>query len=281
MPLPQFNISSSPYNLFICNSNSQSIAETADVHMKHQSITSLHSVERFSSYLSSLNITLPHDSKAIFGKDSPLAQPYYLDNHVIGNRFCALPMEGWDATPSGQPSELTQRRWENFGRSGAKLIWGGEAIAVRYDGRGNPNQLYFSDLNLPALQTLHDQLVAAHHRAFGVTNDLLVGVPLTHSGRVSRPTEWNRPEPKILYHHPILDQRLGLTTDHPVLTDHELDDIVHDFVQAAVWSRQLGFHFVGIKHCHGYLATNYSVRPHDQVAMEDFSRIAPDSFEKS
>lgn len=221
---------------------------------KYQAVTSLHSIERFNSYISSLPITLPHDSEIIFGNKSPLAQPYYLDNHVIGNRFCALPMEGWDATPTGQPSELTQRRWENFGRSGAKLIWGGEAVAVRYDGRGSPNQLYFSESNLPALQTLRDRLVAAHHAAFGVTNDLLVGIQLTHSGRVSRPTDWNRPEPKILYHHPILDQRLGLSTNYPVLTDQELDEIVHDFVQAAVWSKQLGFHFVDIKHCHGYLS---------------------------
>jgi 2,4-dienoyl-CoA reductase-like NADH-dependent reductase (Old Yellow Enzyme family) len=222
--------------------------------MKKQSISSLHSVASFSTYSSSLNITLPHDSETIFGKDSPLAQSYYLDNHEIGNRYCALPMEGWDATPTGQPSELTQRRWENFGRSGAKLIWGGEAVAVRYDGRGSPNQLYFSESNLPALQTLRDQLVAAHQTAFGVTHDLLVGIQLTHSGRVSRPTAWNRPEPKILYHHPILDQRLGLTADYPVLTDEELDEIVRDFIQAAVWSKQLGFHFVDIKHCHGYLS---------------------------
>jgi 2,4-dienoyl-CoA reductase-like NADH-dependent reductase (Old Yellow Enzyme family) len=222
--------------------------------MNYRSISSLPSLDMFSSYLSSLNIALPHDSEIIFGKHSPLAQPYNLEDRVIGNRFCALPMEGWDATSMGQPSELTQRRWENFGRSGAKLIWGGEAVAVKYDGRGSPNQLYFSESNLPALQTLRDQLVAAHHAAFGVTSDLLVGIQLTHSGRVSRPTEWNCPEPKILYHHPILDQRLGLTTDSPVLTDQELDEIIRDFVQAAVWSEHIGFHFVDIKHCHGYLS---------------------------
>ena len=39
---------------------------------------------------------------------------------------------------TGEPSELTVRRWRHFGRSGAKLIWGGEAVAVRHDGRANP-----------------------------------------------------------------------------------------------------------------------------------------------
>jgi Asp-tRNA(Asn)/Glu-tRNA(Gln) amidotransferase A subunit family amidase len=28
---------------------------------------------------------------------------------------------------------------KNFGKSGAKMIWGGEAVAVRHDGRANPN----------------------------------------------------------------------------------------------------------------------------------------------
>ena len=45
------------------------------------------------------------------------------------------------ARATGEPSDLTRRRWRNFGISGAKLMWGGEAVAVRHDGRANPNQL--------------------------------------------------------------------------------------------------------------------------------------------
>ena len=43
--------------------------------------------------------------------------------------------------PTGEPSDLTRRRWRHFGQSGAKLIWGGEAVAVRPEGRANPHQL--------------------------------------------------------------------------------------------------------------------------------------------
>ena len=50
-------------------------------------------------------------------------------------------MEGWDCERDGKPSENTKRRWRRFGLSGAKLIWGGEACAVRPDGRANPKQL--------------------------------------------------------------------------------------------------------------------------------------------
>ena len=75
-------------------------------------------------------------------RTAPLAQPYCLDNgFTIGNRFCILPMEGWDGTADGRPTELTTRRWKNFGLSGAKLIWGGEAVAVQPDARANPDSV--------------------------------------------------------------------------------------------------------------------------------------------
>ena len=57
------------------------------------------------------------------------------------NRFAILPMEGWDGTDDGRPTDLVRRRWARFGTSGAGLVWGGEAFAVRPDGRANPHQL--------------------------------------------------------------------------------------------------------------------------------------------
>ena len=68
--------------------------------------------------------------------------------------------------------ELTRRRWRNFGISGAKLIWGGEAVAVRHDGRANPNQLLMTrgerSRRSPACATT---LVAAHRERFGANAD--------------------------------------------------------------------------------------------------------------
>ena len=48
--------------------------------------------------------------------------------------MCILPMEGWDGTTTGGISEEMKRRWERFGASGAKLICGAEAMAVRRQG---------------------------------------------------------------------------------------------------------------------------------------------------
>src|SRR5688572_15502473 len=106
-------------------------------------------------------------------------------------------MEGWDGTAGGEPTDLTTRRWQNFGKSGAKLIWGGEAVAVRHDGRANPRQLMLTARTLPAIARLREQLIAAHVERFGAgaDADLYVGLQLTHSGRFSKPDRHERPEP--------------------------------------------------------------------------------------
>jgi len=166
-------------------------------------------------------------------------------------------MEGWDGTDDGAPTENTKRRWLNFGRSGAKLIWGGEAVAVRHDGRANPNQLMIQENTLKGHEELRTALVGVHREQFGSTDDLVVGLQLTHSGRFARPNIKTKLEPKILYHHPLLDDIFGVDPDQPVLTDAEIEALIADFVVAAKRAYQVGFDFVDIKHCHGYLGHEF------------------------
>ncbi len=166
-------------------------------------------------------------------------------------------MEGWDGTPDGYPTDLVFRRWRRFGESGAKLIWGGEAVAVRRDGRANPRQLMIDARTLPDLARLRQALVIAHRDRYGSADDLLIGLQLTHSGRFARPGSAGLPEPKILYHHPLLDRRLNLPEDYPLMTDDEIAGLVEDFVRAAVLAQQIGFDFVDLKHCHGYLGHEF------------------------
>ena len=162
-------------------------------------------------------------------------------------------MEGWDATTDGNPTESTLRRWRRFGRSGAKLIWGGEAVAVTEEGRANPNQLLIAPHTEKGLARLREGLIEEHRLVTGSDDGLLIGLQLTHSGRFSRPHQIDRAEPRIAYHHPILDARVGLSRESPVLTDSEIDAIIEKFCAAATTARKLGFDFVDIKHCHGYL----------------------------
>src|ERR1035441_2627877 len=227
------------------------------VSRSYRRVATLKSSDDFAGYLAQLGLSLGFDREVACGEDSPFQQPYELGDCRIGNRFCVLPMEGWDGTPDGEPSDLTLRRWRHFGESGAKLIWGGEAVAVRHDGRANPNQLLLNESTMLSIEALRRELVGAHAVQFGSTSDLLVGLQLTYSGRFAQPNQKGVREPRILYHHPLLDPRVGIGPDGPCLSDADIDGIVESFVRAAVLAQAAGFAFVDIKHCHGYLGHEF------------------------
>jgi 2,4-dienoyl-CoA reductase-like NADH-dependent reductase (Old Yellow Enzyme family) len=216
-------------------------------------ISTLKTADLFRARIDELNLPLPFDETMGAGPESVLSQPLNSTCGPIGNRWCILPMEGWDGTSDGRPTDLTRRRWKNFGLSGAKLIWGGEAVAVREDGRANPNQLMINAQTLPHLIELREILEATHRQHFGTTNDLLIGLQLTHSGRFARPSDKRRLLPQIAYRHPILDAKFGITQETPLLTDDDLKRLIDDFVNAAKLASAAGYRWVDIKHCHGYL----------------------------
>jgi NADPH2 dehydrogenase len=218
---------------------------------------SLKDVRRFQDHLRALDLQILCDSQIVAGTQSPLRWPLERGPFKIGNRIAVQPMEGWDATPDGAPSENTVRRWQRFGRSGGKLIWGGEAVAVSHEGRANPNQLLAAPRMQQGLAHLRTVLRDEHILTTGTDDGLVIGLQLTHSGRYCRPNEHTRPEPRILYHHPLLDRRLKLPPDYPLLTDGEIESIIEDFHRAACMAWQLGFDFVDIKHCHGYLGHEF------------------------
>jgi 2,4-dienoyl-CoA reductase-like NADH-dependent reductase (Old Yellow Enzyme family) len=219
-------------------------------------IPSLKTVEDFRNHAASLGIDLPCDEAIISGFASPLAQPLEhvrINGKIIGNRYAVQPMEGWDGTTTGGITEDVLRRWQRFGQSGAKLIFGGEAMAVRPDGRANPNQLVINEENQAGLAKLRETLVSAHKEFHEKTEDLVVGFQLTHSGRFCKPNDKFRLEPRVAYRHPLLDSKFNVTSDTQVWKDHELEALVLDYVKAARIAWDAGADFVDIKHCHGYL----------------------------
>ncbi|MDF1514578.1 MAG: NADH:flavin oxidoreductase, partial [Anaerolineae bacterium] len=224
----------------------------------YRRLATLRTPDAFRSYLKHENISLQFDDQILVGRDSPLGQPVkYKQNTIIGNHFCVQPMEGWDGHTDGTPTDLTFRRWKRFGQSGAKLIWGGEAVAVQPDGRANPNQLMINPKTVKELSNLRNALIVEHADHFGNTDDLLIGLQLTHSGRFARPYDKARLEPKILYHHPLLDPKFGTNPDQPVMTDATIAQLIETFISSAKLAYQAGFHFVDLKHCHGYLGHEF------------------------
>jgi NADPH2 dehydrogenase len=205
-------------------------------------VATFRTFDAFASHLERLGIELPVDEHV--DPHGALASPVAFTDAGAGvlrapNRFVALPMEGWDGTTEGGATDLVRRRWSRIGSGGAGIVWG-EATAVHPDGRANPNQLVSSDETLDDLASLRALLAP----------DQICGLQLTHSGRWSRPH--GSPAPRIAYRHPLLDERVGATDAH-VFTDEELDELAELYVVAAIRARDAGFHFVDVKHCHGYL----------------------------
>jgi NADPH2 dehydrogenase len=216
-------------------------------------VASLKNAEAFGRHLAASGIDLAFDQELAPAGASPLAAPFEAGGANVGNRFAILPMEGWDGTTDGRPSDLTSRRWRRFGQSGAKLIWGGEAVSVRPEGRANPHQLMLTPATAGAIGALRDELLASHAEHFGATaaDDLYIGLQLTHSGRFAKWRAQDRPDPIVAYAHPLLDKRFPNGVHQ--ISDDELDRLVDDFVNASRLAAELGFDFVDIKHCHGYL----------------------------
>jgi 2,4-dienoyl-CoA reductase-like NADH-dependent reductase (Old Yellow Enzyme family) len=191
--------------------------------------------------LAELGVDLPLDIEV--DPAGSLAQPLVVTDASAGtltlaNRFAVLPMEGWDGTTDGRPTDLVRRRWRRFGTSGCGLVWG-EATAVRPDGRANPNQLVIDETTVDDIADLRSLLDPTQ----------VAGMQLTHSGRYARPVDV--PTPRTAYEHPILDGRVGADASN-VFADEELDELAEQYIAAAVLAQQAGFAFVDVKHCHGY-----------------------------
>jgi 2,4-dienoyl-CoA reductase-like NADH-dependent reductase (Old Yellow Enzyme family) len=219
-------------------------------------IPTLKTVADFRNHIAALGIELPCEDSVIAGAASPLALPVEnvtVNGKRIGNRVAIQPMEGWDGTTTGGVTEEMIRRWKRFGESGAKLIFGGEAMAVRADGRANPNQIILNEENKAGITQLRETLIAAHQQRYGMADDLVIGFQLTHSGRFCRPNDKKRWESRVAYRHPILDRKFNVTSDEQILSDGEIEELIQCYIRAANIAAEIGADFVDIKHCHGYL----------------------------
>ncbi len=242
-------------------------------------LTALKNPSAFRERTAALNLDLPVEDVIAKAPHSPLSQTIRIGAFEVGNRYCIQPMEGWDATTDGKPTEDVIRRWERFGTSGAKFLWGMEAMAVRPDGRANPNQIVLSSENVPLIRAAVDRALEAHRRRFGSADDLLWGYQLTHSGRFARPHDKSVLEPSLVYRHPILDDRFHLPAAQPVLSDDDIRRLIDDYVSAAVLAEKSGAPFVDIKQCHGYLGHEFLsafIRPgpYGGESLEERTRFA-------
>ena len=132
------------------------------------------------------------------------------------------------------------------------------------EARANPNQTLATSSNRAGLTALLEALVTTHRERCGDTSDVWVGLQLTHSGRFCRPD--GPPRPRLAYHNPLLDAKFGIDPRDAslVMSDDEVERLIDAYVAAARLAREVGFHFVDVKACHGYLLHEFlsaHVRP--------------------
>ncbi len=173
---------------------------------------------------------------------SSLFEPRSVEGFHVPNRLVVQPMEGYDSSADGAPSELTRRRYLRYASGGSGMIWY-EAVAISHEGRSNPNQLWINEGNVRSYASLNDDVRREAEKS-GI-RPLLV-IQLTDSGRYSKPD--GKPMPRAAASNSILDR-----TEPYLLTDDDLKRIQDQYIAAAKLSAASGFDAIDIKACHGYL----------------------------
>lgn len=211
--------------------------------MRHFNYRTLSDLQQATEQLGLRHVQFEPDPEKI---KAALARPVQVGGFRVGNSIAIHPMEGCDGKLNGEPDELTFRRYQRFGRGGAKLIWF-EATAVREEGRANTRQLWIHEGSLREMARLREVCEKAHQEVFGSTSDLLMPLQLTHSGRYAVPKRI------IAYHNPAVDAKFHVAADYPVISDDELERLEDDYVAAARLALRAGYRAVDLKVTHGYL----------------------------
>lgn len=165
-----------------------------------------------------------------------------IHNKRIKNRVVIQPMEGADCNFNGAPSELTRKKYLNFAKSGAGIIWF-EACAVCEEGKTNLRQMFLTEENVCEFRSLLDEMREISIRENGFAP--LTILQLTHSGRQSI-------RPMIAYRNPVYEEKRPVD-DSMIVSDEYLDGLPDQFIHSARLAYEAGFDGVDVKCCHGYL----------------------------
>ncbi len=114
-------------------------------------VATLKTPEAFRLHLEAGGIPLAFDDALVSPSGSPLARPLEADGLRAGNRFCILPMEGWDGTADGHPTRADPEALAELRPLGgeAHLGRGGGRRAPRRPGEPLPARDRRSHLGVP------------------------------------------------------------------------------------------------------------------------------------
>jgi 2,4-dienoyl-CoA reductase-like NADH-dependent reductase (Old Yellow Enzyme family) len=191
-----------------------------------------------------------------FSEDiSILKTPLEVYDFYIPNRIAIQPIEAADADEMGKPTNRTYRRYIEYAKGCAGLIWF-EACAVDFpEARTHESMLVISEENLEAFKRIVVNVKKTSEESLkknGFDNRAFLVLQLSHAGRY-RILKSGR-SPAMAFRFPEADEAFGITADvGRVISDSELEDLMNSFVQASIYASEAGFDAVDIKACHGYL----------------------------
>lgn len=206
-------------------------------------------LEDLKSELKRLSIPIPISSNT-----ENLNEAIQSKQIIIPNRLSIQPMEGFDATLNGAPSDLTFRRYKRYAKSGVGLIWF-EATAISDDCRSNDHQLVLSEDNVKNFKQLISLIRDQCDRtleSLGYKNKCCLILQLNHSGRYSK--QDGKKYPIRAFHNNELDYAISVKReDGIIISDDKLKEIEDIWIYKTILAKEAGFDGVDIKACHGYL----------------------------
>lgn len=165
-----------------------------------------------------------------------ISTPIRIGKKEAPNRIVFQPMECNDADASGDPSDLSIKRYRRFAEGGAGIIFT-ESMTITSESRARKSQLSITEQNAKGLERLVSKMRE-------VNGNSLVLFQLNQSGQLSQAAF-----SKVISVYPTRNP------DIHVLTEKEIDQIGDNFVKAAVIAKQVGADGIDFKHCHGYVCT--------------------------
>ncbi|MBD3197265.1 MAG: flavin oxidoreductase/NADH oxidase [Candidatus Lokiarchaeota archaeon] len=199
--------------------------------------------------LKDLNIDMQFEKNVEYCK-----QPLTIGHLIVPNRLSIQPMEGFDATETGSPTKLTERRYLRYATGGAGLIWF-EATALDHNCKSNPHQLVLTNNNLDEYRVLISKIKKQSLKTInnlGFSERCVLILQLNHSGRYVKRNGVKYPI--RAFHDSKLDRAIGISKEDGILiSDKELEELEDLWVKKALLAKEAGFDGVDIKACHGYL----------------------------
>ena len=146
---------------------------------------------------------------------APAAHRLRRSEHASATASPSCRWRAGTAPPTAGRPIWSRRRWRASGASGAKLVWGGEAVAVRHDGAGQPAPARDRPRSTIAdLAALRADLLDAHARAHR-RDRRPAGRPAAHPLGPVRPGRPARPSRGSPTATRILDRRVGADATTP------------------------------------------------------------------